>query len=128
LRHRGSRISLHATRSGDGSRNSVLFRDANCVAEYRLQVPGFELPEAVRLAQQEFDDQLAAAIAGMADRMEGKPPERKDSLEQSFEQLEHTIQTCCSGGLQETLPAEVQTFLALSRGIERVTASLDREI
>jgi hypothetical protein len=24
--------------------------------KYRLQIPGFELPKAVRLAQQEFDD------------------------------------------------------------------------
>ena len=105
----------------------TLFVTRIALLKYRLQIPGFELPEVVRLAQQEFDDQLAAAIDGMADRMEGKPPERKDSLKQSFEHLELTIQTCCSGP-QESLTAEMQTFLALSRSIESVTVSLDKEI
>jgi hypothetical protein len=32
-----------------------------------------ELPEAIRISQQEFDDYLARMLERMADRIEGKP-------------------------------------------------------
>ena len=37
-----------------------------------LGLPGFELPEAMQPAQEEFDNRLATALDGMADRMDGK--------------------------------------------------------
>jgi hypothetical protein len=80
------------------------------------------------VAQQEFDNRLAGMLDGMADRMEGKPPEGTDRFEDAFEHLEQTVRTCCSERPQELLTAEVQTFLALSRSIENVTTSLDKEI
>jgi multidrug resistance protein MdtO len=106
----------------------ALFLTRVALLKYRLRLLGFELPEAVRVAQQEFDDNLAKMLDGMADRMEGKAPEGKDDFEDSFERLEHTIRTCCSEGPQELPTAELQTFLALSRSIESVTISLDKEI
>jgi multidrug resistance protein MdtO len=96
--------------------------------KYRLQLPGFELPEAVRLAQQELDRQLNKMLDGMGDRMEGKAAEGNGSFEDSFERLEQTVQTCCSEGPQG-LPTEgLRTFLALCRSNENVIASLDKEI
>jgi len=106
----------------------TLFVTRIALLKYRLQVPGFELPEPVHVAQQEFDDRLAGMLDGMADRMEGKASDRKDMLEPSFERLEQTVQTCCSEEPGKSLTAEMQTFLALSRGIESVAVSLDREI
>jgi multidrug resistance protein MdtO len=106
----------------------ALFVTRIALVKYRLQLPGFELPEPARVAQQEFDNRLAGMLDGMADRMEGKPPEETDRSEDSFERLEQTVLTCCSQGSQELLTAEVQTFLALSRSIESVTTSLDKEI
>jgi hypothetical protein len=96
--------------------------------KYRLRLHGFELSEAVRVAQQEFDDNLAKVLDGMADRMEGKASQEKETFEDSFKRLEQTIQSCCSEGPQELPTADLQTFLALSRSIESVAISLDKEI
>ena len=108
----------------------ALFVTRIALVKYRLQLPGFELPDPARVAQQEFDDRLARMLVGMADRMEGKPPEGTDHFhfEDAFERLEQTVRTCCSEGPQKLLPAGIQTFLALSRSIENVTISLDKEI
>jgi multidrug resistance protein MdtO len=96
--------------------------------KYRLQLAGFELPPPVRAAQQEFDNRLARTLEGMADRLEDKATEGKDHFEDAFERLEKTVRSCCSKRPQELLPAELQTFLALSRNIENLTLSLDNEI
>jgi multidrug resistance protein MdtO len=106
----------------------TLFLTQVALLKYRLQLPGFELPEAVRVAQRDFDDNLAKMLDGMADRMEGQAQEEKGNLEHSLERLEQTIQSCCSEGPQGLPTPELQTFLALSRSIESVTISLDKEI
>ena len=64
--------------------------------DYRLQLPGFELPETVRLAQVEFDNRLSNVLEGMADRMEEKGPGMRENMEESFRLVEQTILTCCS--------------------------------
>jgi multidrug resistance protein MdtO len=96
--------------------------------KYRLRLPGFELPPAVAARQREFDDHLAKVLDGMAERLGGKASQRKDSPEDSFEGLENTVHSFCSKGQQELLPAELQTFLAFSRTIEKVALSLNNEI
>jgi multidrug resistance protein MdtO len=106
----------------------TLFVTRIALLKYRLQVPGFELPEPVRMAQLEFDNRLAGMLDGMADRMEGKPPQGTDRFEDAFERLEQTVRTCCAEGRQELLTAEMQTFLALSRSVQNMTISLDQEI
>jgi multidrug resistance protein MdtO len=50
----------------------LIFLTRIALWKYRLQLPGFELPESVRQAQREFDNELAMTLEGMADRMEGK--------------------------------------------------------
>jgi len=106
----------------------ALFLTRTVLIKYRLRLHGFELPEAVQVAQREFDDNLAKMLDGMADRMAGKESERRDNLEHSLERLEETTRSCCSAGPQELLTAELQTFLALSRNIESLTMSLSKEI
>jgi multidrug resistance protein MdtO len=96
--------------------------------KFRLQLPGFELPPAVRAAQREFDNHLATRLDGMADRLEGKASEGKDDFEHAFEGLEKTLRSCCSNGPQGLLAPELQAFLALSRSINNVTSSLHNEI
>ncbi len=96
--------------------------------KYRVQLPGFELPEAVRVAQQEFDYKSAKVLDDMADRMEGKASPYKDNFEDSFEQLQQTVRTCCSQGPQKALAAQLQTFLVLSRNIESLTMSLSKGV
>jgi multidrug resistance protein MdtO len=106
----------------------TLFVTRIALVKYRLQVPGFELPEPARVAQREFDNRLASMLDGMADRMEGKPHEAPDHSEDVFGRLEQTVRTCCSEGPQKSLTAEMQSFLALSRSIEHLTISLEKEI
>ncbi|MCU1259919.1 MAG: hypothetical protein JWO80_2804, partial [Bryobacterales bacterium] len=101
----------------------TLFVTRTTLLKYRLQLPGFELPESVRAAQREFDDQLAKRLDGMANRIGGEAAGAKDNFEDSFVRLEQTIQTCCSEA-----PQKLQTFLALSRSVENVVSSLDKEI
>ena len=71
----------------------ALFVTRIALVKYRLQLPGFELPEPARVAQQEFDNRLARMLDGMADRMEGKPPQGTDRFEDAFERLEQTVRT-----------------------------------
>jgi len=106
----------------------ALFLTRTVLIKYRLRLHGFELPEAVQLAQREFDDNLAKMLDGMADRMAGKESERRDNLEHSLERLEETTRRYCSEGPQKLLTAELRTFLALSRNIESLTMSLSKEI
>ena len=106
----------------------ILFLTRIALWKYRAQLPGFELPEAVRVAQQEFDRELAQKLDGIADRIEAKSSQEKDNFDNSFERLEQTIHSCCSEGPQKLLTAELQTFLALSRSIESLTTCLSKEI
>ena len=106
----------------------AVFIIQNTLVKYRLQLPGFELPQPVRFAQQRFDDQLAELLDGLADRLDGKAPMKNDNFEDSFEQLQQTIRTCRSEGPQGSLSAELETFGALSRSIKSVATSLSKEI
>jgi multidrug resistance protein MdtO len=106
----------------------ILFLTRIALWKYRAQLPGFELPDAVRVAQQEFDGELAQKLDGIADRMEGKTPAREGKLEHSLERLEQTIRTRRSEEATGALAAQFQTFLPLCRRIESLTLSLDKEI
>jgi multidrug resistance protein MdtO len=96
--------------------------------KYRFQLPGFELPEAVRAAQRKFDEHLAKALEDMADRLEGKAVERKDNLEDAFRELQNSVHSCCSEAPQHLLAPELRTLLTLSHNIENVTLSVNNEI
>jgi len=96
--------------------------------KYRLNLPGFELPETVRAAQQEFDEWLAQMLDSMADRIEGKTPRTTASHESPIGLLGKTIQTVSSEDAGEALAGQLHTFLSLSRNMEALTISLDKAI
>ena len=50
----------------------MLFISCVTLVKYRLQLPGFELPEPVRLAQQQFEECLARTLDDMADQSGGQ--------------------------------------------------------
>jgi multidrug resistance protein MdtO len=95
--------------------------------KYRVQLPGFELPKPVAVAQQEFDHHLATTLDGMADRMEGNSSEESDDFRRSVKSLDQTIRTYYSGKSHE-VAAQFEAFLSLSRRIESLTLSLDEEM
>jgi multidrug resistance protein MdtO len=99
--------------------------------KYRLFLPGFVLPPAMRPEQREFDSRWAAILEGMAARLEGgevpAPKRLEDSLER-FEQLAKSAESSGAEPEERALAAELPTFLALSRTITSLTVSLDRQI
>jgi multidrug resistance protein MdtO len=106
----------------------TLFVARIALLKYRLQLPGFELPEPARVAQQEFDNRIADLLDGMADRMEDKAAEVDAGSQDPFERLEETVRACCAEGPQGLLTAHVETFLALSRNVDSITMSLNKDI
>ncbi len=106
----------------------LLFVTRIALLDYRLQFPGFELPETVRQAQLEFDNRLAGVLEGMADRMEGKGPGIRENLEESFKLVEQTVLTCCADLPGEAFTAQLEAFLPLSRRIETLASDLDKEM
>ena len=95
--------------------------------KYRFQVPGFELPEAIRLAQQAYDDRSAQMLDEMAERIEGSVPQAGPASEDAFELLEKTIQAYYEES-QQPPAAHVWSFTTLLRGIDNLTNSLAGEV
>ena len=106
----------------------MLFLMETTWLKYHLQLPGFELPEGLREAQQEFGDTLARMLEGMADRIEGRPPNEKGDFEDSLAHLERQIRTWHSEGSPEELRAELEAFQSLSSRLGSLTIALDNEI
>jgi hypothetical protein len=96
--------------------------------KYRLQLPGFELPEELREAQQEFSATFARMLDNLADRIEGGPPNENLNFGDAVEHLERKIQACFSKGSSELLAAHLQTLQSLSRRMGSLTISLAHKI
>jgi multidrug resistance protein MdtO len=96
--------------------------------KYRLQLPGFELPEAVRAYQREYDERSAQILEEMADAIEGKPAEVKVTAPDTAESLARTLEECCSPESQRLPAVRVDSFITLLREIDQLTASLAKAI
>ena len=96
--------------------------------KYRVQLAGFELPDAVATEQREFDDGLAQGLSAMADRMEGRPSEEQPSLDIRLARLERTVRSQSAAVSQDKFGDRFQTFIFLHRRIEGVMTSLQKEI
>jgi multidrug resistance protein MdtO len=97
------------------------------ILKYRFQVPGFELPEAMRLGQQAYDDRSAQMLDEMAERIESSVPQAGSPSEVAFDLLEKTIQAYYQES-QQPPAAHVWSFTTLLRGIDSLTTSLAAEI
>jgi multidrug resistance protein MdtO len=106
----------------------MLFVLRIALLKYRLRLPGFELPDAVLTAQQEFDDGTARELEKMADQMEGGPPRSPVSLGELLDRLEDTIRACSSDEHAPASAGPLQTLISLSRTTEGLMNSLDREL
>jgi multidrug resistance protein MdtO len=91
--------------------------------KYRLGLPGFELPEAIRIWQREYDDRSAGVLDDMANRVEGTqdgPPIREGSLEAIDESWAHLS--------HEPFAAHIASFVTLYRRIDDLTVSVAEQI
>jgi hypothetical protein len=96
--------------------------------KYRFSSPGFELPGAVRRAQQAYDDRSAGTLEDIADRIEGnaRPPGRMSGG--SLEHLEQAVQECCAPYPQQMPQVPLQSFIVLMREIDGLINSLAEDI
>jgi hypothetical protein len=105
----------------------MIFITRQILWRYRVPLPGFELPETLHSAQEEFDNRLASALDGMADRMEGDRSIQRLDLSTAYAQLTQAAWRALPKD-QHQLTPHVESFLLLSRRIETLTETLEKEI
>jgi multidrug resistance protein MdtO len=93
--------------------------------KYRVQLPGFELPQAIAKEQREFDEQLAESLDSIADRVEGRSTGAQQTLQEARARLEQTIQAYRPKGTSES---RYGALLLLGRKIQSSILSLTNEI
>ncbi len=104
----------------------VLFVLQISLWNYRARLPGFDLPDTIRSAQREFDEEFARTLEGMANRLPGKPAEVRSNFNNSLKHLEQTVEIYASRESQTTLG--LGTYLARNRRISEVTCALLQEL
>jgi multidrug resistance protein MdtO len=106
----------------------MIFINRLVLWKFRARLPGFELPEAIQPSQEEFDDCLAKALEGMADRTEGNELSQKQDLSKAYAELEQAAWKD-SPKPQDQFSPQIESFLLLARRIALLTDSLmERQI
>ncbi|HVP00286.1 MAG TPA: FUSC family protein [Bryobacteraceae bacterium] len=96
--------------------------------KYRLQLPGFEVPEPVRLRQQAYDEASARMLEEIADRIEDREPAIASGAEEVHEALKRTLHDVEAEASRELPALRAQSFVALLSAIDTLTNSLAAEI
>ena len=96
--------------------------------KYRLQLPGFALPENVRLLHEAYDNHSARMLEEMADRIESGDVPPDDISERSGALLHTAIQAIDTVEVSQFPAGHTQSFVSLLVGIDRLTTSLLSEI
>jgi multidrug resistance protein MdtO len=100
----------------------ALFIMRGAALKYRLQLPGFVMPEAAILPLQTYDECSAQMLENMADRMEGKASQERPA--DSFALLEQLQESCRADESRLLLSEHGATFIPLLREIDRLTTRL----
>jgi len=95
--------------------------------KYRLQLPGFELPEPVRARQQAYDEHAARILEEMADRIEHNTPFEPNTVEASHEFLNRTVEAIHAEQPAGLPAGRAQSLITLLRGIDDLTTCLASE-
>lgn len=106
----------------------ILFLTQVGLWKFRAKLPTYELPEPVRLAQLDFDNQTANMLDGVADRLEGKSSVQEADLEDSRAHLDQAIEAFLSEHPQDPLAPQVQVYTRLSARAEGLATSLNDSI
>jgi hypothetical protein len=96
--------------------------------KYRLQLPGFELPEAVIGSLQTYDEASAQMLENVADQMEGKTLQGETVSADSLGLLEQTLELCRTDESRLLLLEHGATFVPLLRQIDQLTSRLTSQI
>ncbi len=106
----------------------ALFLMRGASLKYRLQLPGFVLPEAVLVSLRAYDECSAQMLENIADRADGKTSQRTPVSVDSLAHLEQTRELCQINEPAVLLSENGATFVPLLRQIERLTTHLASEI
>jgi multidrug resistance protein MdtO len=106
----------------------ALFIMRGASLKYRLQLPGFELPQAVVVSLQAYDERSAQVLENIADRLEGKASQGTPVSADSLAPLEQVLESCRTDESQLLLSEHGATFVPLLREIDRLTSRLASEI
>jgi len=106
----------------------ALFLMRGASLKYRLQLPGFVLPQAVVIALQAYDEASAQMLENIADRMEGKTPQGTPVSAESFALLEQVLASCRTDESRLLLSEHDATFVPLLQQIDQLTKRLANQI
>jgi multidrug resistance protein MdtO len=106
----------------------ALFLMRSASIEYRLRLPGFELPEAVIVSLQAYDECSAQLLENIADQMEGKTSQEGPVSADSSALLERIGESCRVDESRLLLSEHGPTFVPLLRQIDRLTTRLANQI
>ncbi len=104
----------------------ALFIMRSAFLKYRLQLPGFELPEAVIASLQAYDECSAQLLENIADRIEGEKPQQRPA--DSFALLEQIQESCRADRSRLLLAERGGAFVPLLRQIDRLTSRLADQV
>ena len=96
--------------------------------KYRLQLPGFVLPEAVIASLRAYDECSAQMLENLADRMEGKPPQEGLVSSGSVALRERVLRSCSADESRLLLSEKGARFVPLLQQIDQLTNRLSNEI
>jgi multidrug resistance protein MdtO len=100
---RAAALALRARISRLQPRLRALFLVRGAMLRYRLGFPGFELPKEMDAPQGKFDEELAKALDGMADRLEGKVGAASPHLNEALARVEDAAKGQTSSHLRDFL-------------------------
>jgi multidrug resistance protein MdtO len=106
----------------------ALFIMRGASLKYRLQLPGFVLPEAVIVSLQAYDESSARMLENIADRMEGKTSQGRPVSTDSLALLDQVLESCRTDESRLLLSEHGATFVPLLRQIDRLTSRLANQI
>jgi multidrug resistance protein MdtO len=95
--------------------------------KYRFRLPGFELPEPIHTAQQQFDERIAVKLEQMADRLDGRTGSPEGSA-QSLDGLERAIDDCLAVDCDPADAEHLRTLRSVSGTTGSLIDSLDRSL
>ena len=106
----------------------ALFIMRSAFLKYRLQSPGFVLPEAVIVHLQAYDECSAQMLENIADRMEGETSRGRPVSADGVALLQQTLESCRADESRILLSEHGAAFVPLLRQIDRLTSRLANEI
>jgi multidrug resistance protein MdtO len=104
----------------------ALFIMRSASLKYRLQLPGFVLPQAVIASLQAYDECSAGTLENIADHMEGKTPPGRTADSSAL--LAQMLEFCRVDESRLLLSEHGATFVPLLRQIDRLTNRLADQI